>query len=196
MVREGPDGQFPLRAPGRIDAAQGQLVSLLSQGLKNKEIATTLMISEGTVKVYLSRLFQKVGVKDRFELALFGLKNLTTGDGPAAKGSPSGRNAGAPVARPRPSRGAGTNRNRVSQAHSGRFSRVSTRIQFAVKGKGGTRRPPFFSLGAPTHSCGTVDFSLSTRSGPKQRYRKRLYPIEFHSDGPVRPCVSRGVGRL
>jgi hypothetical protein len=29
--------------------------------------------------VYLSRLFQKVGVKDRFELALFGLKNLTTG---------------------------------------------------------------------------------------------------------------------
>jgi DNA-binding NarL/FixJ family response regulator len=33
---------------------EGQLVSLLSQGLKNKEIATTLMISEGTVKVYLS----------------------------------------------------------------------------------------------------------------------------------------------
>ncbi|MEO8595246.1 MAG: response regulator transcription factor [Candidatus Solibacter sp.] len=61
---------------------EGQLVSLLSQGLKNKEIATTLMISEGTVKVYLSRLFQKVGVKDRFELALFGLKNLTTGQLP------------------------------------------------------------------------------------------------------------------
>ena len=35
---------------------EGQLVSLLSQGLKNKEIATTLMISEGTVKVYLSRV--------------------------------------------------------------------------------------------------------------------------------------------
>jgi DNA-binding NarL/FixJ family response regulator len=62
---------------------EGQLVSLLSQGLKNKEIATALMISEGTVKVYLSRLFQKVGVKDRFELALFGLKNLTTAQGPA-----------------------------------------------------------------------------------------------------------------
>jgi DNA-binding NarL/FixJ family response regulator len=60
---------------------EGQLVSLLSQGLKNKEIASTLLISEGTVKVYLSRLFQKVGVKDRFELALYGLKNLTTGHG-------------------------------------------------------------------------------------------------------------------
>ena len=55
---------------------ESQLVSLLSQGLKNKEIATTLTISEGTVKVYLSRLFQKVGVKDRFELALYGLRNL------------------------------------------------------------------------------------------------------------------------
>ena len=60
---------------------EGQLVSLLSQGLKNKEIATALTITEGTVKVYLSRLFEKVGVKDRFELALFGLKNLTTGQG-------------------------------------------------------------------------------------------------------------------
>jgi DNA-binding NarL/FixJ family response regulator len=55
---------------------EGQLVALLSQGLKNKEIATAMNISEGSVKVYLSRLFQKLQVKDRFELALFGLKNL------------------------------------------------------------------------------------------------------------------------
>jgi two-component system response regulator DesR len=55
---------------------EGQLVTLLAQGLKNKEIATALNISEGTVKVYLSRLFLKLGVKDRFELALYGLKNL------------------------------------------------------------------------------------------------------------------------
>ncbi len=73
---------------------EGQLVSLLSQGLKNKEIATTLMISEGTVKVYLSRLFQKVGVKDRIELALFGLKNLTTGQLPMnEKGQRAGASA-------------------------------------------------------------------------------------------------------
>jgi len=41
--------------------------------------------------VYLSRLFQKVGVKDRFELALFGLKNLTTGQLPVnEKGTRTG----------------------------------------------------------------------------------------------------------
>jgi DNA-binding NarL/FixJ family response regulator len=56
---------------------EGQLMTLLSQGMKNKEIALRLMVSEGTVKVYLSRLFQKAGVKDRFELALISLKNLS-----------------------------------------------------------------------------------------------------------------------
>jgi DNA-binding NarL/FixJ family response regulator len=60
---------------------EGQLVALLSQGLKNKEIATAMSISEGSVKVYLSRLFQKLQVKDRFELALFGLRNLSPNPG-------------------------------------------------------------------------------------------------------------------
>jgi DNA-binding NarL/FixJ family response regulator len=53
-----------------------QLVGLLAQGLKNKEIAYAMTLSEGTVKVYLSRLFQKVGANDRFDLALYALKNL------------------------------------------------------------------------------------------------------------------------
>jgi len=64
---------------------EGEMVSLLSQGLKNKEIATELGIAEGTVKVYISRLFDKVGVQDRFELALYGLKNLTSGGLPLGK---------------------------------------------------------------------------------------------------------------
>jgi two-component system, NarL family, nitrate/nitrite response regulator NarL len=62
-----------------LSQREGQLITLLSNGFKNKEIAAALHISEGTVKVYLSRLFQKVGVKDRFELALFGLKNMSAG---------------------------------------------------------------------------------------------------------------------
>jgi DNA-binding NarL/FixJ family response regulator len=79
---------------------EGQLVTLLSQGLKNKEIATALHISEGTVKVYLSRLFQKLGVKDRFELALFGLKNLAPGSSLETGSENSSRKAMTPVAQP------------------------------------------------------------------------------------------------
>jgi len=59
-----------------LSRRQSQLLALLVQGLKNKEIATHLGISEGTVKCYLTKLFEKVGAKDRFELALFGLRNL------------------------------------------------------------------------------------------------------------------------
>ena len=58
---------------------EGQLVTLLPQGLKNKELAYALGITEGTVKVYLSKLFKKLGVNDRFELALYALKNVVSG---------------------------------------------------------------------------------------------------------------------
>jgi hypothetical protein len=52
---------------------------LVTQGLKNKEIASVMGITEGTVKVYLSRLFGKIGARDRFELALIGLRNAPSG---------------------------------------------------------------------------------------------------------------------
>ena len=52
-----------------------QVTSLVAQGLKNKEIAYSLTLTEGTVKVYLSRLFRKLELNDRLELALFGLRN-------------------------------------------------------------------------------------------------------------------------
>jgi DNA-binding NarL/FixJ family response regulator len=60
----------------KLTKRESELVSLVAQGLKNKEIATELTITENTVKAYLSRLFQKLNVKDRLDLALYGLKNL------------------------------------------------------------------------------------------------------------------------
>jgi two-component system nitrate/nitrite response regulator NarL len=53
-----------------------QLVAMLAQGLSNKELAYRIGITPGTVKVYLSRLYRKVGVSDRLELVLHSLKNL------------------------------------------------------------------------------------------------------------------------
>jgi two-component system nitrate/nitrite response regulator NarL len=56
------------------------LLGLLVQGMKNKEIAFALItakgtpLAEGTVKVLFSRLARKIGVKDRFDLALWALK--------------------------------------------------------------------------------------------------------------------------
>jgi len=63
---------------------QGQIVSLVAQGLKNKEIANAMGITEGTVKVYLYKLFRKLGMNDRLDMALYGRKNLlVTEDGAA-----------------------------------------------------------------------------------------------------------------
>ena len=58
---------------------ESQLVALLAHGYPNKEIAACLGISTGTVKVYLSTLFKKTGARDRFELALLGMKNSLYG---------------------------------------------------------------------------------------------------------------------
>ena len=60
----------------RLSPRERQLVTLLTQGLRNKEIAWRMNITEGTTKAYLSRLFQKTGAADRFELAVFVLTNL------------------------------------------------------------------------------------------------------------------------
>lgn len=60
----------------RLSPRERQLVSLLTQGLRNKEIAWRMKITEGTTKAYLTRLFDKTGAADRFELAMYVLQNL------------------------------------------------------------------------------------------------------------------------
>jgi len=62
---------------------EGQLVALLARGLKNKEIAAELGLTEGTVKVYLAHLFQKSGARDRFELAVLGIRNSRLAGAPS-----------------------------------------------------------------------------------------------------------------
>jgi DNA-binding NarL/FixJ family response regulator len=55
-----------LMSSGRIlvTPRENRLVVLLTQGLKNKEIAATMGIEEGSVKVHLSRLYRNPGVRD------------------------------------------------------------------------------------------------------------------------------------
>lgn len=51
-----------------------QVAELVSKGLKNREIAEALNIATGTVKIHLMHIFEKTGIRDRFELALHGLR--------------------------------------------------------------------------------------------------------------------------
>ncbi|MEN3185983.1 MAG: response regulator transcription factor [Atribacterota bacterium] len=56
-----------------------EIVRLVIRGMGNKEIAEKLFISESTVKNHLSRIFQKLGVKDRVELALLAAQTTQRG---------------------------------------------------------------------------------------------------------------------
>ena len=47
-----------------------ELIRFVRQGLRNREIAAELGVTEGTVKVYLHAVFEKLGVKNRTELAI------------------------------------------------------------------------------------------------------------------------------
>jgi DNA-binding NarL/FixJ family response regulator len=52
-----------------------QIIRLVSLAKLNKEIAFELHLSEGTIKEYLHRIFRKVGVRNRTDLALWCLAN-------------------------------------------------------------------------------------------------------------------------
>jgi DNA-binding NarL/FixJ family response regulator len=56
-----------------LSAREREIVSLIAQGYKNKEMAEKMFISEQTVKNHLHNIFEKLGVSDRLELALYAI---------------------------------------------------------------------------------------------------------------------------
>ena len=52
-----------------------EICHLLGEGLNNREIGATLFISEGTVKNNITRILDKLELRDRTQLALFAVRN-------------------------------------------------------------------------------------------------------------------------
>jgi len=55
-----------------------EIVQLVAQGYRNREIGEKLFISEQTVKNHLHNIFDKLGVSDRLELALYAIHHRIT----------------------------------------------------------------------------------------------------------------------
>ena len=71
--------QTPRERPP-LSQREREIVALVAQGFKNKEMAEKMFISEQTVKNHLHNIFDKLGVSDRLELALYAIHhNLHTG---------------------------------------------------------------------------------------------------------------------
>jgi DNA-binding NarL/FixJ family response regulator len=88
----------------QLTPKESLIVSCVTQGMKNKEIAVRVGTTEQVVKNYLRKVYDKLGVADRLELALFCLNNRVM-DRNSKTPAPSGGNSGAeaaPVSTPAP----------------------------------------------------------------------------------------------
>ncbi len=61
----------------RLSERERQIAALVARGMKNKDIAHELTISENTVKRHLQSIFNKTGARDRLELAVIALTELS-----------------------------------------------------------------------------------------------------------------------
>jgi two-component system nitrate/nitrite response regulator NarL len=65
----------PNRERMQLSQREREIIVLIAQGYKNKEIAEKMFITEQTVKNHLHNVFDKLGVSDRLELALYAIHN-------------------------------------------------------------------------------------------------------------------------
>jgi DNA-binding NarL/FixJ family response regulator len=61
-----------------LTSREEQVVALVADGLSNRDVATELGLSEHTVKKYLFRIFEKLGISSRVELVLYALNHGAT----------------------------------------------------------------------------------------------------------------------
>lgn len=70
----GPSARLGVRdQSSALSQREREIVVLVAQGFKNKEMAERMFISEQTVKNHLHNIFDKLGVSDRLELALYAI---------------------------------------------------------------------------------------------------------------------------
>ena len=86
FVLEALAGLTPFKvvdAKGRVllSAREQEVLLCVAEGLTNREIASRLRLSEHTVKNYLFRIFDKLGVSSRVEMVLYAVSQLASGQG-------------------------------------------------------------------------------------------------------------------
>lgn len=85
------------RVRDRLTPKELKIVALIVQGFKNKEIAVQLGTTEQVVKNYLRNVYDKIGVSDRLELALFTIHHRILAEAAKATGATQNVQGVAPI---------------------------------------------------------------------------------------------------
>jgi DNA-binding NarL/FixJ family response regulator len=78
LLRQGGAQLAPTASS--LTPRESEILRLIAEGHTNKQIARQLGISEKTVKTHCSRLFQRIGVIDRTQAAVWATRNLPIDD--------------------------------------------------------------------------------------------------------------------
>jgi DNA-binding NarL/FixJ family response regulator len=88
MQPDSPEGDMVgTRVRDRLTPKEMRIVALIVQGSKNREIAIRLKTTEQVIKNYLRSIYDKTGVSDRLELALFTIHHRVLAQAAAEVGS-------------------------------------------------------------------------------------------------------------
>ena len=88
MTQESPEEDMVgARVRDRLTPKEMRIVALIVQGCKNREIAMRLKTTEQVIKNYLRSIYDKTGVSDRLELALFTIHHRQLAQAAAEMGS-------------------------------------------------------------------------------------------------------------
>jgi len=71
----GPPGPFAPNGPDRLTRRETEVLRQIAAGASNREIASQLHLSEGTVKNHISRILQRLGLRDRTQAAIYAKDN-------------------------------------------------------------------------------------------------------------------------
>ena len=88
MMPDSPEEDMVgTRVRDRLTPKEMRIVALIAQGCKNREIAIRLKTTEQVIKNYLRSIYDKTGVSDRLELALFTIHHRVLAQAAAEVGS-------------------------------------------------------------------------------------------------------------
>jgi DNA-binding CsgD family transcriptional regulator len=92
---DGVIGELLDRARGTpadedLTSTESEIAAFVADGLRNREIAARMFVSESTVEAHLTRTYRKLGVRNRAELSRRMVGRRTRRDQPVAPGVPDG----------------------------------------------------------------------------------------------------------